>query len=305
MPAKTELVERLKYLDTAAALPVLIDIGIAPSEHNNVANLLRKGLSIVAFNILEDFIKNKAFESLNDIANSGISYSNLPIELQEFAITGALSSLKFQSGIFKKNNLDYKLLIQEETQKIASTIGAPFSLSKFSLLSSASNVSSGEVTEFLRAFGIQNGWPQLKLVSDAIGGGIPDLAGAFNLASQRRNSSAHSASFTYNSSWLTNIKSEIIAIGASIDIVISARCRQANRLPLIPLISQLLNDELNFRFLELHGAVYRETKLIGGRSRKNWTDLNIAIATIQPLLSGRKEFLIVLDSRRRITDWIT
>lgn len=304
MSAKTELIERLKYLDTAAALPELIDIGIAPSEHNSVANLLRKGLSIVAFNILEDFIKNKAFESLNNIAASGISYLNLPDELQEYAITGALTSLNFQSAILKKDGLDYKLVIQQETQKIASTIGTPFSLSKYSLLSSGSNVVSREVNEFLRAFGIQNGWHQLKIISDAIGGGIPDLAQAFNLASQRRHSSAHSASFTYNSSWLANIKSEILAISASIDIVISARCRQANRLPLIPLVNQILNDELNFRFLELHGTVYKETKAIGGRSRKNWTDLTTAIAALQPTLYEKKEFLIVLDSRRRITDWV-
>jgi hypothetical protein len=305
MSAKTELIERLKYLDSAAALPALIDIGIATSEHNSVANLLRKGLSIVAFNILEDFIKNKAFESLNNISGSGISYTNLPDDLQEYAISGALASLNFQSTILKKENLNYKLIIQQETQKIASTLGTPFSLSKYSLLSSGSNIVAREVNEFLRAFGIQNGWHQLKLISDAIGGGIPDLAQAFNLASQRRHSSAHSASFTYNSSWLANIKSEIIAIGASLDIVVTARCRQANKLPLIPLMSQILNEELNFRFLELHGSIYKETKTIGGRSKKNWTDLNNAIASLQPLLSRRKEFLIILDSRRRITDWIT
>lgn len=304
MSAKSELIERLKYLDSAAALPALIDIGIASSEHNSVANLLRKGLSIVAFNILEDFIKNKAIESLNNISISGISYSNLPDDLQEYAISGALASLNFQSSILKKENLDYKLVIQQETQKIASTIATPFSLSKYSLLSSGSNVVSREVNEFLRAFGIQNGWLQLKIISDAIGGGIPDLAQAFNLASQRRHNSAHSASFVYSSSWLANIKNEIIAISASIDIVVSARCRQANRQPLISLISQSLNDELNFRFLELHGSIFKETKTIGGRSRKNWSDLNDAITTLQPLLSNRKEFVIVLDSRRRITDWI-
>lgn len=303
MAAKVELIERLKYLDTAAALPVLIDVGVASSEHNSVANLLRKGLSIVSFNILEDFIKNKAYESLDNIASSGMSFLNLPNELQEYSVSGALASLQFQSIILKRANQDYKLTIQQEAQKIASTIGSPFSLSKYSLLSSGSNVVAKEINEFLKAFGISNGWVQLKTVSDSIGGGIPDLAQAFNLASQRRHSSAHSASFEYSSSWLSNIKSEIIAICASIDIVISARCRQAHRNPLIPLMSQSLINELNFRFLELHGNIYKETKTIGGNSRKNWSDLDTAILYHQPLLAGKKEFLIVLDSRRRITNW--
>lgn len=304
MSAKVDLIERLKFLDTAAALPALIDIGVAPSEHNSVANLLRKGLSIVAFNILEDFIKNKAYESLNALSASGIAYNNLPDELQEYAITEALSSLKFQSGILKKDSLDYKLLIQQETKKIASTASMPFSLSKYSLLSSGSNVLTREVNDFLRAFGIANGWSQLKIISDSIGGGIPDLAQAYNLASQRRHSSAHSVTFVYNSTWLTNLKSEILSICASIDIAISSRCRQAARQPLVALASHNLNKELNFRFLELQGGIYRETRTIGGNSRKNWADINVAISSIQPKLLMRKEFLIVLDSTRRITNWI-
>lgn len=303
MSAKVDLIERLRYLDKAAALPALIDVGVAPSEHNNVANLLRKGLSIVAFNILEDFIKNKAYESLDIIAASGISYNNLPNELQDYAIAGALSSLNFQSGLLKKENLDYKLLIQQETKKIASTADTPFFLSKYTLLSSGSNVLSREISDFLRAFGIGNGWVQLKVISDSIGGGIPDLGQAYNLASQRRHNSAHSATYMYNTSWLTNLKAEILSICASIDVAISSRCRQASRFPLVPLASHNLNTELNFRFLEFQGSIYRETRTIGGSSRKNWTDLNAAIDELQPKSLSRKEFLIVLDSTRRITNW--
>ena len=58
MDARSGLFDRLKFLDAAIKKPDLIDIGIAPSDHNGAANLLRKGLGIVAFNILEDFIKN-------------------------------------------------------------------------------------------------------------------------------------------------------------------------------------------------------------------------------------------------------
>ena len=305
MSSKTELIERLRYLDSAAALPALIDNGIAPSEHNSVANLLRKGLSIVAFNILEDFIKNKAYESLDRLAASGISFSNLPVDLQEYSISGVLSSLNFQSNILKKDNQDYKLVIQQETRKIASTIGTPYFLSKYSLMSSQSNVVAREVNEFLKAFGVPKGWTQLKDISDTIGGGIPDLAQAFNLASQRRHSSAHSASFNYDLSWLNNLKSEILSICASIDIAITARCRQAVRNPTIPLVNNDLNDDLNFRFLKLYGPVYKESKIMGGRSLKNWNNLNSAFTHHSVLLQRRKEFLIALDSRGRILDWLT
>jgi hypothetical protein len=305
MSAKSELIERLKYIDSAASLPTLIDNGIAQSEHNSVANLLRKGICIVAFNILEDYIKKKAIESLDILALTGISYTNLSDFLQESAINGALTSLNFQARILKGDGQDYKLTIQEETRKIASTIGSPFELSKYTLLSSGSNVTSDEIGDFLRAFGITGGWRLLKTISDSVGGGIPDLAVAFRLASQRRHSCAHSANFNYDYTWLTNLKTEILSICSAIDIAISARCRQATRNPNLPLVSHDLNNELKFRFLELHGNIYKETTVIGGRSRKNWSDLSAAFASLMPQLNAKKEFLIVLNSQRRIMDWQT
>lgn len=305
MSAKSDLLERLKYIDTAVALPQVIDVGIAPSDHNKVANLLRKGLSIIAFNTLEDYIKNRSAEALNSLPLTTIAFSSLPELLQDLSITGALSSLNFQAKLLQKENPDYKLVIQQETRKISSTNNVQYELSKYSLLSSSSNVSSNEVKDFLSAFGITGGWTSLKSISDAIGGGIPDLAQAFNNASQRRNLSAHSVGFDYNYGWLANLKSEILAICASIDIAISARCRQAQRLPNMQLEHHLLVNDLNFRFLETHGTIFKETRFIGGRSIKNWARFDDAFNHHAPIISSKREFLILLNSNRRIMDWLT
>src|ERR1035437_869383 len=111
MSAKSELFDRLKYLKSAVDLPVLMDNGIVISEHNGVANLLRKGLGIVAFNILEDFIKNKTSETLDFISNSRISFAKLTEELQNASISGALSALAYRAKLEKKDGGDWKLLI--------------------------------------------------------------------------------------------------------------------------------------------------------------------------------------------------
>jgi len=102
MSAKSELLERLQYLNAAINLPDLVDVGILPSEHNGVANLLRKGLSIVAYNILEGFIKNKSIESLNFLSTSRIQFNDLTEYLKNSSIYGALNSLYYHSGILKK-----------------------------------------------------------------------------------------------------------------------------------------------------------------------------------------------------------
>lgn len=90
---------------------------------------------------------------------------------------------------------------------------------------------------------------------------------------------------------------------ATLDILLSSRCRQVSRDLSKQIGEHDLDIDLNFRFLEKNGTIYRETKTIGGRSIKNWPVFRDAITHIQPTLIARKEFLIVLNSSRRIEEW--
>ena len=170
MNAKMELFERIKYLDFATNLPSLIDIGIVPNEQNGAANLLRKGLGIVAFNILEDFIKMRTEEALDYISNSGIVFENLPDKLQDASILEALQSLFFRAKIERKEGKNWKKLIQDESLKIHSTQNLPYTLSRFSLISSASNVTEEDIPKLLNAFSISGGWSTLESISNYIYG---------------------------------------------------------------------------------------------------------------------------------------
>ena len=307
MSAKTELFTRLKYLDEAITNPALIDNGIAISPHNGSANLLRKGLGIVAFNILEDFIKNKTQETLDNISSAGISFNNLSEKLQVASTWGALNALKFRADMEKKNNGNWQQLIQEESLKIHSTSNGTFELSKFSFLSSGSNVTAKELIDTISAFGISGGWNKLKNVSDSINGGILNLNESYKNASKRRHKSAHTVNFSYEYSWLEGIKKEILAISASFDILLSARVRQVRQNTAIAMNEHNIDDDLNYRFLkeeQLRGInIYKELTDIGGRSRKNWDDLDDAISYLNPRLINNKEFLIILDSSGSLIDW--
>src|ERR1044072_1699133 len=303
MSAKTDLFIRLKYLNAAVNLPALIDQGIAQSEHNGVANLLRKGLGIVAFNILEDFIKNKSIESLAALSNSRLQFNDLTDFLQESAISGALTSFVFNSNIQKRDGADWKALIQDEALKIHSTKNGTYELSKFSLVYNGSNVSLPEITDLLRAFGLNGGWALMKTISDKIGGGLPDLNQAYRNASSRRHNAAHTASFQYDYLWISNIRSEILTIAAVLDILLTARCRQVTAIPSKKMDTYDINAALNFRFLEPKNNIFRETTTIGGNSRKNWPDIQNAINYLQPLLKNKDEFLVVLNPSKRIEDW--
>jgi hypothetical protein len=303
MIAREELLSRLEYLDSAKDLPALIDQGIAVDSHNGVANLLRKGLGIVAFNILEDFIKKRTGEALQKISSTRIPFANLTTTMQDAAIYDALNSLAFRAKLEKKDGGDWRALIQEEALKIHSTSQGVFELSNLSFVSSGSNVTSAEVANVLSAFGISGGWSTMKTVSDAIGGGLPDLSQAYKNAAERRHACAHVANYKYNYLWLESIKSEILAIASALDILLEARCRQVAAQLVSPIGSHQILEALNYRFLESKDGVFKEKKQLLGRSKRNWTTLEAAVADIRPRLVSGNEFLVILDDNKRICNW--
>ncbi len=303
MTYKSDLFSRLQFLDSAVGMEESIDSGIGTTPHNGRANLIRKGLGIVAFNILEDFIKGVYRESLRNIATSGIGFELLPESLKVASTIDALGALKTHASRTKRDGGDWLGLIGDESLKIHSTVGEQFALSNFSLLSISSNVSSEDVSDLLKAFGISGGWGVLQNISNSINGGIPSLVDSYKNAALRRHGAAHEAGFNYEHRWLSQIKDEILAIASSIDIALSARCRQVRSDINKPVIEHDIYVGLNYRFLEESGNILRETIQVSGRSRKNWTERNLALARIKPMLEAKDEFLVTLDARKRIKDW--
>lgn len=306
MLAKDELLKRIEYLGSAASLDALVDDGIAKSVHNGVANLLRKGLAIVAFNILEDYIKRRSSEALDYLSNSGIGFSKLTPSMQEAAIYGSLTSLVFRAKIEKKSDGDsWRSFVQEEALKIHSTGSHPFRISALSLASSGSNVSSSDVSDIMSAFGIKGGWTVITSVANAIGAGLPDASQTYKNAFERRHSSAHSAEFQYVHTWLQGLKDEILPLAAALDILLSARCRQVKANHAAEVGSHKIDDALAYQFLQECPAGYRESLQIGGKARKNWNELNTALVALRPKLEVDGRFLIVLNSAGRVRDWFT
>jgi len=151
-------------------------------------------------------------------------------------------------------------LIQTETFKIYSTSQFPFQLLDFTFVSIGANVNDGEVTAMIKVFEISGGWDTLRVNSTGIGVGIPDLSQAYKNAAARGHRAAHGAAFNYDYPWIAEIKNEILAIAASLDILLMARCRQITTQPALKLNSHNITSALNYKFLELKMAFIRKPK---------------------------------------------
>lgn len=301
--AKTGLLTRMKSIELASRLEALIDRDVMQVEHNETANLLRKGLGIVAFNILEDFIKSRTAEMFDSISNSRVRFDNLPEKLKIAATSGALKALSYQSNLERKNDGDWLSLIHSEAKNIFSTSQFPFTLSPISMLYENSNVSHVDISDVMKSLDIIGGWNKLKEVSDLIGGGVVDLQSAYINMYKRRNHCAHEASFIYEYTWLENAINEIIAIAAAFDIVISTRCRYIINDPTAAFSSHNTKPNPGIRFLVEEGQKFNEKTSLTSRNVKKWDSLDDAYDVVIPRCSQRNEFLITINRQRRISDW--
>ena len=303
MSAKSELLERVRYIKNALEIYRITDIPISDENsdiHNGVANLLRKGLGIVAFNILEDFIKNKTEEVLEQLSPL-IPFESLPQALQDSGID-ALKALSLRANILKINGGDYKGLIVNEVLKIGSIQSPEYKLSKYSFFHNNSNISIHDINHLLKSFGVTGGWTLLKQISDAIYGGVVDLCEAYKNMERLRHKAAHSASFLYEYSVLSNIYSEIISISASFDIVLNAKLRKLKRLGEFT-EKDTLTEELAYRFLVKEDGFYKYKTRLNGRSIKNWDSLNLALEYYNAEYRYKNKFFIIIIENNRLVDW--
>ena len=296
MSAKSKLLERINTLEATLALPVLINQPLGNVAHNKAATFLRKGLGIVTFNILEDYIKERTLEMFGSVSSSMINFSYLPNDLQEAATLGALRALVGKVRNEKKNNGNIN----------STSLVNNFTISQFSLMSESSNINADEVTKVLKCLNIDGGWGTLQRISQEIYGGVPNLSQSYGNISMRRHSAAHEAGFDYEYGWLQTAVREIMAIASSFDVALSTKCKMINLSPAVQVAKNDLSNMIKYRFLQQanNSQVYKEKISVTSASVKNWTDLNLAKQMLAVKCQTKSESLVILNSQTRIIDWL-
>lgn len=307
MLAKDTLIGRMSTLEETLLLPQLINISAGNTQHNRSATLLRKGLGIVVFNILEDFIKERTTEMFSSVSTSLTNFGYLPQEMQEAATLGALKGLTARAMLEKKSQGSWLSLIQAEAMNINSTSQMNgFTISPYSLMSEGSNIYADDIPKALKCLNIEGGWDTLQRISQLTNGGIPSLKQSYMNISSRRHKAAHVAHFDYEHGWLKDAINEIFAIASSFDIALSSRCRELHRHPAVALTKTNLVNSISCRFL-VHNPqknFYSEkTSLAAPKSVKNWNDYSAAIQNVVPRCITGNQFLIALNSQSRIFNW--
>lgn len=193
-----------------------------PTEHlrNQVAGMMRQGLAVLTFAALESFVRERTAECLKGFDPNAIAFADLSDEIQRAATLGAIEGLVFRSKFedsSNRHNWAFKQL-----KSIASSDTTLANISHLSFGSNKANLDEDDISKVLKAFGIENAWPNITDVAKRAGmGGLLDAKAQFVQIKKTRHSSAHDVALNVPHADLSSSIRAICGIGIGFDLLLS------------------------------------------------------------------------------------
>ncbi len=310
--ARTDLLSRITALRECLTEAVLVDGVPTDRRRNSVAAMFRNGLAVLAFAIMEAYIKDRTAEILRSFNNT-VRFGDLSDKLQTATTLGALKAVLFRSG--NREKVDQVAWTLNQLPVIANAATNVTALSPFSFGQGKSNVSAEDISDILGAFGIEGGWSAITAIAKRVGiGGVADYSQSFKSLAERRHKAAHDITANILLTELINSVTEITGICCAFDLLLSHSLSLHN-LNQIPKKSSGLvkHGDIKIRFISAHptiaGTFREQVETVGVaptmRTVKNHS--NIVEAESAALSNSRpiRQQLVFLDSRGLPDKWVT
>jgi hypothetical protein len=289
--ARENFLDRVHTIQGALLENLLVDRALTDTLHNNRARLLRNGLMVVAFNSLEDFLRQRSAELLGFVSRTTLRFDDLPRALMLATTLEAMRAAHARAKLAMGRGDDPVPILQVAAAEVASTATGPLSLSRFAFGYAGSNVSADEVAGILGALHVADAWNELTALSSRVGLGAVPLRDAFSQGSRLRNAAAHQANANVQPTDLQAFCQQATAIALGFDLLASRAARllhdstspysQAPRARLAPQIEMVFVEDRAGRYSCRRERVVRALKRHNDREAA-W---NHAISIARPRFS--------------------
>jgi hypothetical protein len=202
-------------------------ISKAPSEqdHNARARMLRNGMAVAGYALLEDFLRSRTAEILERIGDGTTRFRELPREIRVAATEGVFEAVRFQQRFLNRQAEDYFRHYQDHAHLVASTANSAYRISPFAFAHQQSNLASRDVEDILRSFKVDNPWSAVVGIAKRCGVGVFALKDAFEGATARRHAAAHRADADIEHSDLADFDVEALGLAVGFDLLMSRALR--------------------------------------------------------------------------------
>ena len=304
--ARTVFWRRVSAISTAVRDFTLQDFPLLPANtsRNASVRVIRSGLAVQCFNILEDFLKARTSEALAKLNSSGVQFAWLPEQLQEAATVGTVKAIGVQ--VRRKERVDRVSYAQLYGAKIASTQTGAMELADIGFFHAGSNIDGEDLRQALAAFCVAEPWTQLTGMLSRVGiSGLPAKE-VFTSLARRRHSAAHDPNTTVSESDLLQSVVDATGIALGYDLLLSRAATALSRLTTPTTGRRVLNIghlSIPLRFIRSRGAVFGEIKENGKRSVALSADVQALLPGAKARAEANVEALIVGDSVMPASCW--
>ncbi|UXE63212.1 MAG: hypothetical protein KA717_11440 [Woronichinia naegeliana WA131] len=307
--ARHKFLDRIATFRNALDSEIVISEGLAETDHNKRARILRNGLAIIGYTILEDFLKTRTGEVLNQVGsvgNENIPFERLPQALKDASIFDALQGLAAYIKTNKKDIENPISFVQEQTNKIASTQSNSYELSPFSMGWTQANVTQENIRDSLVTFGIDGGWNAIQQVTSLAGVTLLAPQESFKNAYLRRNKAAHDADADSPYDDLLNYIKEATAIAFSFDALITKSLyfvSQQDEGYLQNNKNYIKAGNLKIRFIIYNNGQWKRFDILQGEAINSSSDYQELVSSFRTRQTGKDEIIIIKNERNDIIDW--
>lgn len=301
--AKVLFLERINSLDRSARIDSVTNRALSDHAHNSVARMLRNGLAVVGFAALEDFIKTRTSEVLDEIGRTGVPFRDLPERLRNAATVEAVNAFSYQLSIRPKT--DRISYIQEHAQKVASTTNTAYELTPHAFGYSQANLQEGTVKEILKCFKVDDAWGQISQLASRLGLTALPLEETFKSAALRRHRAAHVAHADTPQSDLLQFVREAYAIAIGFDALISKAFSllSAHDRQYLSQTGGVSSSSITIRTIKNDLGVWKE--FLEGRARavKVARDISAVVPLARARAIAAKDILVQHGENGEMIDW--
>lgn len=311
--AKENLLIRLNTFKSIIYPETTIDVNLnskalTETLFNDKVRMLRNGMSIIGFTILEDFIKIKTGEILKNIGSptSLCTFNNLPPKIKETVTINALKGISSRADMLRRNSGDYILFVQEETNFIASTKNTNFEFSAYSIGWDKSNLNDDDIKQILSIFNVDGGWEAIKQLSILFNCSLIDPKNSFKNFATNRHKSAHNTTTDSAMVDLMNFENQSKIIALCFDCLLSKSLSYiiSNDAQFLNLTLKTKPSEIKFRIIKFKDGKWKEYKqenlLKAYRVNINYL---VLLNDAKLRSQANKEVLLVKNENDTIKDW--
>lgn len=274
--------------------------------HNEKVRMLRNGMSIIGFTILEDFIKRRIGEILKIIGTTGCNFNSLPDKLKVDVTFYALKGINSRAETLKRNSEDYITFIQNETGFISSTKNSVYELSEYSIGWDKSNLNSKDISDILSTLNVDGGWSSIQRLSSIVNCSILNPDQAFKNFAMNRHKSAHN---TDADSLLTDLESfieqsKIIAFCFDSLICKSLSYIRLNNINFLNLTLKTKPQDVKIRYLNEVAGKWKEFANNNfTRAFRSNSDYSTIFNEAKLRAQSNNEILLIKFENNAIRDW--